>query len=78
MSPKLNIMNKIKVKSLQGSPYVISEEPEDRIGGGAYAKVVKAYNTEDLKQKLVAKIISCKDVERAATIKAEVEELKSV
>lgn len=71
-------MNKIRVKSLQGSPYVISEEPGDRIGGGAYAEVVKAFNTEDLKEKLVAKIISCKNAEKAATIKAEVEVLKRV
>ena len=41
-------MQKTKVKTLLGSPYVISQEPDDVIGGGSYAQVVKAYNTTDL------------------------------
>ena len=71
-------MQKIRVKSLLGSPYLVSEEPNDVIGGGAYAKVVRAYNSAEPTEKLVAKIISCKDAERAITIKAEVETLKRV
>lgn len=41
---------KIKVKALQNSPFVVSLEESDVIGKGSYARVVRAFNKEDMKQ----------------------------
>jgi hypothetical protein len=46
----------VKVKTLSGTPYMISEEPDDLIGKGSYAKVVRAYNRNEPGKKCVAKI----------------------
>lgn len=46
---------KIKVKSLEGTPFLISEEEE--IGRGNFGVVVRAYKKDEPSRELVAKII---------------------
>lgn len=37
-------MKTVNVKSLGNCPYLVSLEPEDIIGHGSYAQVLRAYN----------------------------------
>jgi serine/threonine protein kinase len=68
----------IKVKALQNSPFLVSLEESDVIGKGSYARVVRAFNKENMEQDLAVKIINCKDKETAATITNEINIMKNV
>lgn len=59
---------KIKVKQLKGSPFLISLNPKDTIGKGVFAKVVRAYNIEEPKDDIVAKIIPLNNTAKKETI----------
>lgn len=69
---------KVKVKVLENSPFLVSLEEADVIGTGVFAKVVRAFNKDNMEEKLVAKIINANDAETAATIKAEINILKTI
>ncbi len=47
---------KIKVKALEGSPYLISEE--ELIGRGAFGSVYKVYSKDQPEKRLAVKIMS--------------------
>ena len=54
---------------------MISLEQRDFIGKGAFASVVRAYNTENPNEDIVAKIISC---DKAYMNKTLITELKAL
>lgn len=48
---------KKRIKRLQGSSYIVSQEPQDFLGKGSFGKVVRAYDLDNRDEQLVAKIM---------------------
>lgn len=66
----------IRGKSLQGTPYFISEE--EKLGSGSYGSVFKAYNRDNPAEELVVKVISILDSDNEQSIKAEMDVIREL